>query len=460
MRLAVLHGSPKGEKSVTAQYVRYIEKCMPQVEITFLPVAHDIRALEKRPEAFQAVLDAVSRADAVLWSFPVYFLLVPGQLKRFVELVDERGARAAFGGKYATALSTSVHFYDHTAHDYLHGISEDWGMHYVPGYSAEMEDLRKPEERRQLLRFARSFVTTAAEKRPVPRRCHPVVHDVPLYEAGAVEEVPKRSEERIALLTDAGNQDHNLREMIRVFVASSPCPVDVVNLHDHNLRGGCLGCLRCCLDGHCAYRDGMEAMYRDKVFSARALVHAPRVVDRFFSATWKEACDRQFFNGHRPHLGMKAVGMLVAGPLRQLPLLRTFCEATAQVGLHNSLCPMVTDEDSSADVTANIREMARQVHQDMLDGARTPPTFLGVGGHLIFRDLVYRMRAFFREDYRFYRKNRLLDYPQGDYGARAMNVILEALLRIPRIRQGFQEQMATRMVEPYQKVVEQAGPEN
>jgi NAD(P)H-dependent FMN reductase len=53
------------------------------------------------------ILAKARGADLVLWTAPVYYLLVPGQYKRFIELVDEHGGAEAFTGRYAAALTTS-----------------------------------------------------------------------------------------------------------------------------------------------------------------------------------------------------------------------------------------------------------------------------------------------------------------------------------------------------------------
>ena len=67
--------------------------------------------------------------------------------KRFIELVFERGAQAAFAGKYAASLSTSIHFFDHTAHNYIHAICDDLGMRFVESFSPDMTDLLNEEGR-------------------------------------------------------------------------------------------------------------------------------------------------------------------------------------------------------------------------------------------------------------------------------------------------------------------------
>jgi len=125
VRIAVLNGSPKGATSVTMQYVQYIRKMFPQHELTTVDVALRRKKLEQNEGAFQEVIEQVRAADGVLWAFPLYILLVHANYKRFIELIWERGAEDAFGGKYAASLSTSIHYFDHTAHNYVQAICDD-----------------------------------------------------------------------------------------------------------------------------------------------------------------------------------------------------------------------------------------------------------------------------------------------------------------------------------------------
>jgi NAD(P)H-dependent FMN reductase len=81
MKIAVLNGSPKGEISVTMQYVRYIQKQYPEHELRIISVAHEINGIERDPVKWQTVMDEVQSSDGVLWATPVYFFLVPSQLK-------------------------------------------------------------------------------------------------------------------------------------------------------------------------------------------------------------------------------------------------------------------------------------------------------------------------------------------------------------------------------------------
>ena len=174
MNVLVLNGSPKGELSVTLQYVAYVQKKCPAHTFKIVHVSQRIKRLERDAAAFAEVLADVRAADLVLWATPVYYMLAPGQLKRFIELVAERGAADAFAGRGAAALTTSIHFYDHTAHAYLAGICEDWGMRFYGSHSAEMFDLGGRQGQAQVTRFAEDLLTAVAQGAPAPVSHAPV----------------------------------------------------------------------------------------------------------------------------------------------------------------------------------------------------------------------------------------------------------------------------------------------
>ncbi len=96
----------------------------------------------------------------MIWAFPVYCLLVPAHYKRFIELLLERHVEASFQDKYAAILTTSIHYFDHTAHEYVRGICDDLGMKCVGGYSAEIYDLLQEEEQGRFLLFAKALFTS------------------------------------------------------------------------------------------------------------------------------------------------------------------------------------------------------------------------------------------------------------------------------------------------------------
>jgi len=53
MKITVLNGSPKGDISVTMQYVAYIRKIFPQHELKIINISQRIDKIEKDESVFQ-----------------------------------------------------------------------------------------------------------------------------------------------------------------------------------------------------------------------------------------------------------------------------------------------------------------------------------------------------------------------------------------------------------------------
>ncbi len=167
MKIVVLNGSPKGDVSVTMQYVAYIRKKFPDHTYDILNVAAEIKKIEKDTATWHKILENIRSGDLVLWAFPLYYLVVCAQYKRFIELIFERKAQDAFAGTYAASLSTSIHYFDQTANAYIQAISDDLGMKFLGFYSAEMRDLLQEEEQKRLGKFT-SLLITAVRENPGP----------------------------------------------------------------------------------------------------------------------------------------------------------------------------------------------------------------------------------------------------------------------------------------------------
>ena len=106
-------------------------------------------AIRSYYEAWLAeAIDEIERADAIVWSTPVYTMLVPWQLIRLFRLVEEAGRSDAFRGKYATSMMTCFHYYDHLAEAWLRATCEDLGMAYMEGRTADNMDMLRKDHRR------------------------------------------------------------------------------------------------------------------------------------------------------------------------------------------------------------------------------------------------------------------------------------------------------------------------
>ncbi len=188
MKILVLNGSPKGEYSITLQYARFIQKKFPQHELKVLHISKPIKKIEGDEAAFREIIDEIRSSDGVLWIFGLWVLGAPAQYMRFIELVSERGAQDAFRGKYAAVLTTSIHYFDHLAHDYMRAVCEDMGMRYVEGLSLGMRDLNEGSHREVLGLFAGNFFDTIAKKAATSRLFRPLVFSDFVYHPSAQQE--------------------------------------------------------------------------------------------------------------------------------------------------------------------------------------------------------------------------------------------------------------------------------
>lgn len=452
MKIGVLSGSPKGEKSVTMQYVRFLEMAEPKHEFFVYHIGQTINRLENDRDVWDALIADIREADLILWATPVYFLLVPAQLKRFIELVSERGAGEVFKDRYAASITTSVHFFDNLAHDYLQGISEDLGMRWAGSFSAEMSDLMEERNQKQLIAFGDDILAACSEKRPVERRFLPVPQTKSQYQPGQKQDTVDTKGKRVIILHDA-DPGSTLSAMVTKTADSFQGPVTVAHLNEIGMKGGCLGCIRCAFDNQCIYTDGYIRFWEEYIQPADIIVYAGTIVDRYLSSQWKQFFDRSFFLGHIPKCTNKEFIVLVQGSLSALPGLREILTSLVCVsGAH--LTAIITDEGkTSDDIDALINSAAKQAVNNIHTGYNPPPMFPAFAGRLLFRDLIWgELWPIFQADHRYFHSHGLYDFPQNHYKKRLENRILSLLLSIPKIRKQVRSSMQNQMVQGFSKV--------
>ena len=458
MKVCVLNGSPAGENSITLQTVHYIQKYDTNTDFEILHVGKKIRSYEKD---FTAAVKSLEEADLILFCYPVYTFLVPSQLHRFLELIKENDVRLQ--GKFATQISTSKHFYDTTAHQFIRDICGDFQMKYIRGLSADMEDLLSKKGRKEALQFFQyvhwnmkkgfsepleSGFRSEKEKRKIfegPGEC---------TEANGSVGCPgeKKANRKVAIITDLPEKqkDSSLAAMIRYFVQRSAYSCEVINLRDFPFQGGCLGCFHCASDGTCIYKDGFDGFLRQHIQTADAIVYAYTIRDHSMGSLFKMFDDRQFCNGHRTVTMGKPVGYLVEGRLSAEENLRILMEARAQVG-GNFLAGIASDEREAAQETDRL---AASIEYACEHSYRPPANFYGVGGLKIFRDLIYQMQGLMREDHRFYKAHGFYDFPQKHRGRILGMYVVGAIMNNPKLRKKTAGKMTEGMLMPYRKVLE------
>ena len=456
MKVVVLNGSPKGGKSVTLQYVHDIRRQFPRHELNIIDITQSIHRLANDAAKFDAVIDQVRFADAIVWATPVYFFLVPAGYKRFIELIFARGAGPAFQGKPAGVLTTSIHFFDHTAHNYLHAICDDLGMRYAGGFSADMYDLLIPVERQRLHRFADGFFAAAARRHARPRAYPRQQWSETTYLPVTPTEPVDTHGQRIAVITDGMDPATNQGRMVVRLMDVYGGQADIIDLTTLDVKGSCLGCLHCAWDNQCVYanRDAYVKTYRERIMRADILIWAGTLKDRYLSWRWKQFFDRSFFMNHTPSLTGKQIGIVISGPFSTNANLRQILFAYAELQ-QAGLVDIVTDEgDDSAAIDATLDALARRLVDNKRRGYVPPPTFLGVAGARLFRDEIWgRLRFPFQADYRSYRRLNLFDFPQKNLKSRLFNAAMLILSRHPRFRREVNRRMKDEMIRPLANVL-------
>lgn len=441
MNILVLNGSPKGKYSITLQTVKYLRKLHPEHSYKVIHVGQCIRRLEND---FSSAEQLIEKADLLLFSYPVYTFIAPSQLHRFIELLKE--SDLLLEGKIATQITTSKHFYDITAHNYIQENCQDMGMRFIRGLSADMDDLlteKGQKEARAFFDFVMWSIKTEnyePVRQPVCESMHMPV-EVPPH-----SDVEKTGD--VVIVTDCAENDLQLKSMIERFQEVLPIKTRIVNIREYPFRGGCLGCFNCAVSGKCIYIDGFDEFLRGDIQTAQAIVYAFSIKDHSMGAVFKCYDDRQFCNGHRTVTMGMPMGYLVSGNYRAEANLQMIVEGRAQVG-GNFLAGVATDEENP---NLEIDKMAETLSYALEHQYVPPQNFYGVGGMKIFRDLIWLMQGMMKADHKFYKAHGQYDFPQKQCGTMLKMYMVGALLSSPEIKAKMGNKMNEGMLAPYKKV--------
>ena len=443
MKVLVLNGSPKGEYSITLQTVKYIKKIAKNCEFEILHVGQKIKALEKD---FSPALEALSKADLLLFAYPVYTFMAPCQLHRFIELVKTSGVDIS--GKYATQITTSKHFYDVTAHRYIQDNCHDMGLKFIKGLSADMDDLLEEKGQQEAAKFW-DYVMWAA-KEDIYEQVVPITSGYASRPVDVPEATTQAKTGDVVIVTDCEPENISLKNMIARFQAVLNRKSRVVNIREYPLRGGCLGCFNCAVDGKCIYTDGFDEYLRTNIQNAESIIYAFSIKDHSMGAIFKMYDDRQFCNGHRTVTSGMPMGYLISGSLSTEMNVQTIVEARSQVG-GNFLAGVATDEENP---NLKIDQLAKTLEYALENKHQMPQNFYGIGGMKIFRDLIWIMQGMMKADHKFYKSHGQYDFPQKKRGTMLKMYLVGALLSSPKIKAKMGNKMNEGMLAPYKKIVE------
>lgn len=448
MNVLVLNASPKGPNSVTLHTALYLKALHPEHEFTIAHVGQRIKSYERD---FAPLREQLSRAELLLFCYPVYTFIAPYQLHRLIELIKADGIDLS--GKFASQITTSKHFYDVTAHRFIEENCLDMGLKTVRGLSADMEDLLTPQGQAQARMFFDQLMFSCQHGLYVTPTCPAPQRERKPY-LKSLAETPKHAGKEVVIVTNCAGDDQNLANMIADFRAALPYRSRVVNIREFEFAGGCLGCFGCAVSGKCVYGDGFDELLRTRIQTADALVYAFTIANHYTHSSFKCYDDRQFCNGHRTVTHGTPAAYILSGDYASEPNLRMIIEARCEVG-GNYLCGVATDE---ADTAAQLGTLAESVAFAIDNALSRPANFYGVGGMKIFRDLIYVMRGLMKADHKYYKQHGVYDFPQKQRKRILQMQLVGTLTAIPQVQSKLKGRMSQYIIAPYEKVVKDAQP--
>ena len=447
MNILVLNGSPKGDYSITLHTSLYLQKKFPEHSFEIFHVGQKIKAIERD---FSQAKELIEKADVLLFSYPVYTFIATCQLHRFIELMKEHNV--VVKGKIATQITTSKHFYDVTAHNYIRDNCDDMGMNYIRGLSADMEDLTTEKGRKEAENFFMHFLWCAEKKyfeKPLTVR----YEHTPVPATATENNADKKG--NVVIVADIKDGNTQLTGMIDRFRAKLNANTRLINIREYPFKGGCLGCFRCASDGICVYKDGFDSFLRNDIQTADAIIYAFEISDHSMGSVFKMYDDRQFCNGHRTVTIGMPVGYLISGKYSAETNLQTILEGRAQVG-GNILAGIATDEENT---DYEIDKLADSLEYALENKNTQPQNFYGVGGMRIFRDLIYQMRGLMKADHKFFKAHGQYDFPQKKKGMTMLMYLVGAMNSSEKMRAKMGNKMNEGMVMPYKMLIDKMNNE-
>ena len=448
MKILVINGSPKCERSITLHSVYYLEKCFKEDEFEIL---HLIKEQKKYEEDFEILKERIEGADLLLFSYPVYKYQTPYYMHRFIEKLAESNTYTK--GKYAAQISTSAHFFDVTAQNFITENCNDLGINMLHKLSAGMEDLLTEKGKKELLDFW-NLIKFSMSKMPNVLMISKNKLEYPVssntYEQSIFDDNCKTANDYIktVLLTDYRDEDESLKNMILDFKQSYPHKVDEINLNDLEMKGGCLGCMQCATSGKCFYRDGFQETMEKTLLKADAVIYAFKIKNHSFGSRYKLFEDRLFFNGHRPPINGNTTAYLLSGSFEEEQNLKTIIHASNDM-YHCFVSGIVTDENISL-TKYEIENLANKTAYSVENRISVPETFYGMGGRLIFRDLVMKNRFIMKEDHEYYKSHNMYDYPNKI----DMSMFLKSFGIFLMKHKNNGKNLQELMILPYKKIIE------
>lgn len=453
MKFIVLNGSPKCNISVTMQSINFIEMNFKNHEFEYVHIIKELKNFYTNKEALHSLCEKIKNCDGIIWAFPVYHLLVPSHYKEFIELIFENNCASYFKDKCTCIFSTSIHYYDITAHEYMKGILNDLNMNLIDSLSHDMDDLLKEDKRKNLLLFFENFLYS------IKNNIHPTPSYLPLNKKEYVfssNNIENKlvTNKNIIILTDLKDDDISLKNMIHHYINcfdTSSTFIKVINLREIDFNY-CIGCCNCAKENKCIFdnKDSYRKTLDYILKNADILIYAGKIIDRYLSSLFKKYFDRTFCYNHVPIFKDKQIGFILSNDLTCNLNLKLILQLYAQQGAN--LIGFTSDQTCDTELIKNgLESLAKLSARYCENNYFRPKNFLGIAGEKLFRDAIFgELGAIFIKDYDYYKKHSIFDYLT--FKEKIKYAFRRFFFKKDKVRAEIDKNMINLMIAPHKKI--------
>ncbi len=455
MEIVAINGSPKGDDSITLQYLHLIKNRYKDDKFHIYNIGQNIKKVEENKNYLDNIMKKISEVDAVLWITPVYHFRIPGQLHRFIEIIIERQYTNIFHNKISTAIFSSVHFFDTMAEKYLQEISETMGMKYYSGILLDMNDIENKAKRESL--YQRYIIFKRKVKlniKPLPV-LDKIEYKKFIYKPRLKKTITATQRAyKLLIVTDYKNESTNIYKMLQKFLSENNNQYEIINLNDLNIKNGCLGCCCCSSKNICVIKDELNEIYSKKMKEADAILYFFSLGTKYFSSRVKYFYDRSFVNGHAPVYQDKQILYFVEDIAKGVNDIKEEIKARTEIG-HQNLVAIIDDSSKNSEEIDQVIEFAYQDLEYCLENRISfNSSFYHEAGQKIFRDLVHKMKVIFNADHKYYKKINYYDFPNKNIFKNILYSFGYFILSRKFIRKELDKKMISGMANSAKKIVE------
>ncbi len=419
-----LCGSPRRGRSTSLLTAKYLARFLDH-DHSFLDVARaKLTADPAEADAgFLRVVEAMRRADAIVWTFGVWSWFVPTALHRLLDKLFTQGVEP-FDGRLAAAVMSSGGVGDDHAGQRLRFAAEQLGLAWVGDVSAEgspfMGYIGDGEATEHSCRVLADRLNRALADGYAPTRMHEPVDWRLLSSAhpgdgfpveGVGPDADDDGRRLLVVVGDTLEADPAAGATVASIRRFSRHPVDVVELVRRRIKP-CAGCYLCGTrpEGVCVIDDDY-AEVRELLDAAAGVVYLATSSAGLIDERLKRFLDRSWDLAHRPRL-QERYGFVVAsgGGDQDAPAARILENILSKTGVR-VIGALARNRADGGAFAATVRRTVEELDRAIDERWRIADRFQVRASGWAFRDLAASTGMIMRADYAWHRQQRLFDAP-------------------------------------------------